>query len=344
VSTLKKSKKMENVLFARASARIASSFASFKAFRSRVKAAGRQKLTIMLIPHTEKKVINIQLSFFGVGFILACVGLVVLAFLFSAARFSDTANKLQTRSSDLATTQADLRAIRAHTKELIVSSRRFESALMGSLDTTSTKPAAVSPASVGVQAAAPAPTVASTDPKGDADLELGELQKVTDYLEQAVDPLNSLGSLLKSQSGVLTEVPNIWPVRGASHISMYYGQNENPFNGQWYINKGVDISTCRSGDAVLATADGTVSSVGYDEGMGNYIILQHSHGFLTRYGHLMAFRVEKGQKVQQGQIIGLLGNTGLTTGPYLHYEVHVGSGVIDPVKFLNLRAAVAAAE
>jgi murein DD-endopeptidase MepM/ murein hydrolase activator NlpD len=125
---------------------------------------------------------------------------------------------------------------------------------------------------------------------------------------------------------------------------MYYGQNENPFNGQWYINKGVDISTYRSGDSVLATADGTVAGIGFDTDMGNYIVLQHNHGFLTRYGHLMAFRVAKGQKVQQGQIIGLLGNTGLTTGPYLHYEVHVGSGVIDPVKFLNLRAAVAAVE
>jgi murein DD-endopeptidase MepM/ murein hydrolase activator NlpD len=299
----------------------------------------------MLIPHTEKKVVNIQLSFFGVGVIIACVGLVLLAFLFSAARFSDTANKLQSRSSDLATTQADLQAIRAQTKELIVSSRRFESALSGSLDSTGVKAAAASPAAAPpVAAASSAPAALSADLKGDAAREVGELQKVTDYLEQSVDPLNSLGSLLKSQSSVLTEIPNIWPVRGASHISMYYGQNENPFNGQWYLNKGVDISTYRSGDSVLATADGTVTAIGFDEGMGNYIVLQHNHGFFTRYGHLMAFRVAKGQKVQQGQIIGLLGNTGLTTGPYLHYEVHVGSGVIDPVKFLNLRAAVAAAE
>ena len=159
-----------------------------------------------------------------------------------------------------------------------------------------------------------------------------------------MDPLKDLGSLLQNQSAVLTEIPNIWPVKGASHISMYYGQNENPFTGQWYIDKGVDISTYRSGDPVVATADGRVVAIGFDSNMGNYIIIQHSHGFITRYGHLMAFRVSKGQKIQQGQAIGLLGNTGLTIGPQLHYEVHIGTGVIDPLKFLNIRAAATATE
>jgi murein DD-endopeptidase MepM/ murein hydrolase activator NlpD len=125
---------------------------------------------------------------------------------------------------------------------------------------------------------------------------------------------------------------------------MYYGENENPFTGQWYVHDGVEISTYRTGDTVVSTADGRVVAIGYDENLGNYVIIQHSHGFLTKYGHLMAFRVAKGQKVQQGQPIGLLGNTGLTTGPELHYEVHIGMGVIDPLKFLNIRAAATAAE
>jgi len=341
VSTLRKYKNVENALYARVYARVAAAFASFKAFLSRVRVAGRQKLTIMLIPHTEKRILNVQLSFFALGVIVLAAAMVFLAFVFSAARFSDTANKLQSRSSDLAATQSNLEAIREQTSQLVIAAKRFESALSGTL------------VRIGGQASgAAAPTQPSDlaslftpSPSGpSASREIGELQRVTDYLERSVDPLKELGSLLQNQSMILTEVPNIWPVKGPSHVSMYYGQNENPFTGQWYIHKGVDISTYRSGDPVLCTADGRVAAIGFDESLGNYIIVQHSHGFFTRYGHLMAFRVAKGQKVKQGQVIALLGNTGLTTGPHLHYEVHLGTGVIDPLKFLNIRAASSSAE
>lgn len=341
MSGLRKYKKMENALFARVSARVTATFASFRASLSRFKAAGRQKLTIMLIPHTEKRIINLQLSFFALGGMLVAAGIVFLAFVFSAARFSDTANKLQSRSSDLASTQADLDAVRDQTSQLVTAAKRFESALSGTLGRIGTSPSGPnSPEQSGDLAS----FFESTESSAGSVREIGELQRVTDYLEKSVDPLKELGTLLQNQSSVLTEIPNIWPVKGGSHISMYYGQNENPFTGQWYIHKGVDISTYRSGDPVVSTADGRVIGIGYDASLGNFIILQHSHGFFTRYGHLMAFRVSKGQKVKQGQVIGLLGNTGLTTGPHLHYEVHLGTGVIDPLKFLNIRAVAKATE
>jgi murein DD-endopeptidase MepM/ murein hydrolase activator NlpD len=341
VSTLRKYKKLENALYARVSVRIKAAFASIKAFFSRVRTSGRQKITIMLIPHTEKKVLNLQVSFFALGGILFAAALIFIAFVFSAARFSDTANRLQSRSSDLASTQGRLEAIRDQTSQLVIAAKRFQSALNGTLLRSGTRPSGPNSP---VQSGDLASFFESEASSSGSIREIGELQRVTDYLEKSVDPLKQLGSLLQNQSAVLTEIPNIWPVKGASHISMYYGQNENPFTGQWYIHKGVDISTYRSGDPVVSTADGRVVAIGFDSSLGNYIIVQHSHGFITRYGHLMAFRVSKGQKVQQGQVLGLLGNTGLTTGPHLHYEVHLGTGVIDPLKFLNIRAAATATE
>jgi murein DD-endopeptidase MepM/ murein hydrolase activator NlpD len=336
VSGLRKYKKMESAH----SPRVATVFASTGKFLARIKTAGRQKITIMLIPHTEKRIVNLQLSFFALGGILAVAGLILLAFVFSAARFSDTANKLHSRSSDLASTQADLDAIRDQASQLVVAAKRFDSALSGTLGRVGGSPSGSDPSPV----RAGDLSFASTEAGAGFARETGELSRLTDYLEGSVDPLKNLGSLLQNQSSVLTEIPNIWPVKGGSHISTYYGQNENPFTGQWYINKGVDISTSRTGDPVVSTADGRVFGIGYDESLGNFVIVQHNHGFFTRYGHLMAFRVSKGQKVKQGQVIGLLGNTGLTTGPRLHYEVHLGTGVVDPLMFLNIRTVAKAAE
>jgi murein DD-endopeptidase MepM/ murein hydrolase activator NlpD len=122
---------------------------------------------------------------------------------------------------------------------------------------------------------------------------------------------------------------------------MFFGQNENPFTGQYYIHKGIDLSTYRQGDPIVATADGQVVTIDYDEtGFGNYVIIKHKHGYYTRYAHMQGFKVKIGQRVQQGEVIGWIGNTGLSTGPHLHYEVHVGSDVVDPYKYINIRSSI----
>ena len=144
--------------------------------------------------------------------------------------------------------------------------------------------------------------------------------------------------MLKTQQSLFTEIPSICPLVGPNlHVSMSFGPNIHPTKGNWYIHKGIDFSTYRSGDPVLAAASGQVVTVGYDSGYGSYIILKHNHGFYTRYAHLNSFRISKGQIVNQGDVIGTCGSTGLVTGPHLHYEVHIGSDVVDPAKYVNIK-------
>lgn len=87
----------------------------------------------------------------------------------------------------------------------------------------------------------------------------------------------------------------------------------------------------------MATANGQVVTVGYDDGYGNYVVIKHKHGIYTRYAHLGTVRVEKGDQVSQRQIIGTIGNTGISTGPHLHYEIHIGSDVVDPSPYINIK-------
>jgi murein DD-endopeptidase MepM/ murein hydrolase activator NlpD len=98
----------------------------------------------------------------------------------------------------------------------------------------------------------------------------------------------------------------------------------------------MDFSTWRSGDPIIATANGKVVTVSFDHGFGNYVIIQHKHGFYTRYAHLQKVKVVNGASVSQGDVIGFVGNTGISTGPHLHYEVHIGSDVVDPAKYINV--------
>jgi len=249
------------------------------------------------------------------------------------------AGKLAGKTDALRSTQADLDSIRDSTSRLIKAARSFQAALDTTLATIGVKKQADSASMADGDLAA----FFSPSEIGSGRLrEAAEIERVTGYLERSVTPLNELGSTIAAQGSILSEIPNIWPIKGGiGHISMYYGQNENPIYGSWYIHKGIDLSTFRSGDPIVSTADGKVVTVAYDISLGNYIIIEHKHGFITRYAHMSAFKVQKGAIVKQGQVIGYIGNTGLSTGPHVHYEVHLGIETIDPLRFLNIRSASA---
>ena len=91
------------------------------------------------------------------------------------------------------------------------------------------------------------------------------------------------------------------------------------------------------GAEVVATANGTVRRVAYERyNLGNVIEIEHKYGFVTRYGHLDRVLVEAGQTVQRGQLIGLMGSTGRSTGPHVHYEISIGGQLRNPEEFLTI--------
>jgi murein DD-endopeptidase MepM/ murein hydrolase activator NlpD len=301
-----------------------------------------RRYTIVLVPHSEKKVYNIHVSALS----MACVVLILMgiigAFFWYGASYNNTRGILADKDGRLKNAQASLDQLRDETSRLLRTARGFEAALSNTLSTLGVN----TPVSKAGSPALSGDLSSFFDIKETAEgtlQEVDDVRRLSEYLASAVEPVKEIGTLLNSQSALLTEIPSIWPIKGGiGHISMFFGQNENPFTGQYYIHKGIDMSTYRQGDAIVAAADGQVVTVDYDAtGFGNYIIIKHKHGFYTRYGHMQQFRVTTGQRVQQGEIIGYIGNTGLSTGPHLHYEVHIGSDVVDPFKYLNIRSSIA---
>ena len=164
---------------------------------------------------------------------------------------------------------------------------------------------------------------------------LREMHEQTKQLKLAsTGQEEGFGSLLKhleDQRNFLASTPAIRPVKG--WMSSRFGYRKSPFTGLREFHKGLDIAT-RKGTPIIATADGIVTFVGVKGLMGRMIVIDHGHGMVTRYAHLEKALKKSGESVKRGDTIGLVGNTGRSTGSHVHYEVHLNGIPVNPEKYI----------
>lgn len=158
-------------------------------------------------------------------------------------------------------------------------------------------------------------------------------------LEEMRLRMASLADLLEDanvQRHKLAHTPSNWPTKEARRrINSKFGMRRDPITNKWREHSGVDISG-DYGSPVLATADGVVLFSGYHEYLGNLIKIDHGYGVETWYGHLSKRTLKKGDVVKRGDAVGKLGSTGRSTGPHIHYEVHVDGKAVDPRTYMGL--------
>jgi len=143
--------------------------------------------------------------------------------------------------------------------------------------------------------------------------------------------LDHVEQSLVEQDAMLACTPSVAPVVGL--MTDGFGRRKDPFTGRLAFHSGLDISA-RRGTPVVAPADGIVVFAARNGGLGKVVRLAHGFGFTTVFGHLKTISVEPGAEVHRGQTIGLLGNTGPSTGPHLHYEVHVDDKAVNPLYYV----------
>jgi len=135
---------------------------------------------------------------------------------------------------------------------------------------------------------------------------------------------------LQNKRELLDHTPSIMPVEG--FITRGIGMQINPVTGFYQMHNGVDISAER-GTPIHAPAAGRVVSAGWDQGLGNSIVIDHGFGMVTVYGHLSLIKVRRGDTVKRMDVIGFVGSTGQSTGPHLHYEVRKNGQPVNPMNF-----------
>ncbi|MDR1893303.1 MAG: M23 family metallopeptidase [Spirochaetales bacterium] len=298
--------------------------------------AGRQKFTVMFIPHSEKKVFNFKISVFALVFMGFMFGAMMIVFVVVGARFSGIASLLNDRSKNLAGAQGNLEVLQDEIAGLRKVAQSFEASLASTMD------------KLNLQSSSRRSTLSLT---GDLSAfyfveeqeegvlrELGDLRSMGLALQDSIQSLEKISGILTTQEALLVEMPTYWPVdNGDGRISGRFGPAINPFDFVWYLHKGLDI-VYGYGKPILAAANGKVIEQKNDPpNFGLYVVLHHNYGFQTMYAHMQTVYVKAGDNVTQGQVIGTMGSSGKSTGPHLHFEVRIGTQVVDPERFLNIR-------
>ncbi len=149
------------------------------------------------------------------------------------------------------------------------------------------------------------------------------------------EEFESLLRSLEDQQNLLASTPAIRPVSRSvkSWVTSKFGYRKSPFTGKREFHKAYDIAS-RKGTPILATADGVVTFSGKKGLLGNTIIIDHGHGMVTRYGHNHKLLKKRGDKVKRWETIALMGSTGRSTGPHVHYEVHLNGIPVNPEKYI----------
>ncbi|UCC41145.1 MAG: M23 family metallopeptidase [Candidatus Aminicenantes bacterium] len=160
---------------------------------------------------------------------------------------------------------------------------------------------------------------------------LKDIKRISEKAEGIERNLSQLVVFFENEKAILASTPTIWPTKG--YLASHFGWRDDPFTGKRAFHRGYDIVT-HFGNPVVATADGVIIRCREDKIGGKSVVISHRGGYTTRYLHLSKWLVKPGQKVKRGDTIGLVGSTGKSRGPHVHYEVHVNGRPVNPYRYI----------
>lgn len=304
-----------------------------RAFLSALLRKGRRAQTIMLVPHSEKNVIQLRISNFALLLSLALL-LVVVAFSVMALNQREAdQTRLRSLSQVSRNHNSVISNLKAGTDRTVACFRLFSSQMRHlSSHVEPQKKTRIFPnypqggVSIPVSSLEREETV-------DASRELHIMGYLDSNLQKSAARVRKFNRLLTRLKKVMRDIPCGWPVVGGGRMVSPYGYRDDPITGENRLHTGVDILWW-PGSPIRATADGIVENGGEFGNYGICVVLRHKYGYVTRYAHLVSSRVKKGRRVKRGEIVGFMGSTGRSIAPHLHYEVLLDEQAIDPEPYL----------
>lgn len=261
-------------------------------------------VTVMLVPHARTKPVAIKVPFsiIVLAVFLWCAGSIyVVSIAVNTIEYYNMKNKLSyfmNQFIELKSTISSLQKAEAEFRKLFALKSKKD--VLEAVEVTDT---------------------------GSIDMEVLRKQ-----IEETIETVTEIKKYLNEQRDLYRSTPLGWPVKGV--ITSGYGKRTHPKFGEVAFHSGIDISV-PIGTEVRSTADGIVVFSGWTVGSGYTVIIEHGHGFTTAYAHNKENLVKVGQRVKRGDVIALSGNTGITTGPHLHYEIWKNGAHVNPLPYIK---------
>jgi murein DD-endopeptidase MepM/ murein hydrolase activator NlpD len=298
----------------------------------------KRRWTVVFVPHGAEpsKIVEVSYGMIkmvvgGVALGVAGVLLVGYATMSRTADLSRTAS-LRSENTRLAQEIGELHGRLTTLADTItrISQRDARIRMLANLDPIDPQ---VQAAGIGGPVLAPRPFLPSAGPA------VRRSQEIRVDLNALIRRANLLASSfeeakdsLASHSQRLAATPSIMPTQGWL-TSAFSSMREHPILHIARPHEGIDV-TAPMGSPIEAPAAGVVTDAGWESGYGNTVTIDHGYGVVTKFAHASKLLVKTGQRVSRGQRIALVGNTGLATGPHLHYEVHVNGRPVDPLRYV----------
>jgi len=293
---------------------------------------GKSVYTFIVIPHASPRLHKLKLKL-GTMYLLAIIGIisffVAVGLGFNYAKMAFKAadyDKLQTENTDLKIQKKNLEVVTVKLGEKLTNLESISVKIQTLIEKDNqAKSKLIGPAVGGSKVDYPtAELLQSANLKDGIDLLKGRTAEIESHL-------SLLEQVAEQRATRLRYTPSVWPIRGA--ITSHYGNRADPFNGDAEMHLGLDISALFNAQ-VHAPADGMVIYAERKAAYGNLLIIDHGNGVTTRYGHLSRSLVKVGHKVKRGDVVALVGMTGRTTAPHLHYEVRKNDRPVNPRTYL----------
>ncbi len=311
------------------SAHLSSTQARIKEWWKLFVTKGKERITVMFIPHSEKRIINFHISIFAIAIIIGVFTATVTITSLLIINHSSTIKEVSKLKRYGYKSKEQIKQYKKQINELYDIFQKFKPEITYLYSLTPGSDIDSLWAKGGVSN--PNPTSeASNDPS--PPIEILNIQEIERELKTTKKILSKIIVFIEYRKKIIETTPSIWPVNG--YIISRFGQRNSIYAAETEHHNGIDIESF-PGSEIKATAPGKVNDIRWDPVLGLTVSIKHKYGFTTTYGHCQRVSVEMDQQVSKGEIIGYVGRTGKTARYVCHYEIVIGTEFVDPMPYLN---------